>query len=430
MAADHLPVRPYLYAGPLILAVLASVNVANGVQIPSYDTTLEARYTLGLYTDATACTSLAGVGSCAAGHDEQIAGVLGDPRIVEAEFATKGAMFGAQTRFNGTTSNLALSTLHAVGNVTAKINSLSLLGQYFVYYELGQSVELDIGSSNFFGPADSGGPTNISVNSFFVATPSSFPIISLRTGSTAGIGTITSRRSASAGAVMIWDFTEEPPGMLSLNRRQLLRMARKSLQNRGLESLTPPSTGNGSTPRLFENSLRGSQLGISNNYIGPQTTWHLENDMDPDPTPGLSSSLTSTSNTPEYVFVSEDIPISGFTIPDPLPVSGDDTFELEFEGTIHSLTAGEVFDFRPFSIDPGGVNGFYLRGFDIAEGLSVSEAFPYGFGLQFASEGMTSVYHGAVAVPEPSNICLALMALVGVAIVLRLPRRFLHKADQ
>ena len=104
-----------------------------------------------------------------------------------------------------------------------------------------------------------------------------------------------------------------------------------------------------------------------------------------------------------------------FEIPDPLP-QGDDKFFIAHNDIGYSLTAGVPFDFT--TIDPLGVDSFLLLGIDETE-LIDSDANsdpPFVFGMTFAEPGIAnfSTFPLLAAVPEPSTLLLAVLALLGL----------------
>jgi hypothetical protein len=97
---------------------------------------------------------------------------------------------------------------------------------------------------------------------------------------------------------------------------------------------------------------------------------------------------------PIYVFGSSDIPFTQFGIVDALP-GGDDEFQIMFNGMTHTFHAGTEFIFTDFV--PGGVQKFYVTGFDPAEMLDRTAAPTFRHAFKFAEEGVTYVAVGAIA---------------------------------
>lgn len=70
----------------------------------------------------------------------------------------------------------------------------------------------------------------------------------------------------------------------------------------------------------------------------------------------------------------------------PLP-NGDDSFQVEFNGQVAALRAGEVFDFT--GVVPGGVSTFRITGIDPTEALDPADATAFVTGLTFVSDSLT-----------------------------------------
>lgn len=110
---------------------------------------------------------------------------------------------------------------------------------------------------------------------------------------------------------------------------------------------------------------------------------------------------------------------ASFTIPDALP-GGDDLFQLEFQGVLYDLMAGNVFDFT--AIDPFGASQFVLRGIDASEMVDPNVNPPFVSGLSFTTEGIANVRQTALTsdvgtvTPEPTSLALAGFAGLGMAI--------------
>jgi MYXO-CTERM domain-containing protein len=70
-------------------------------------------------------------------------------------------------------------------------------------------------------------------------------------------------------------------------------------------------------------------------------------------------------------------------------------FEVHFESQAHIVNAGVPFVFTDYV--SGGVEEFFVTGFDPAELLDRTAPAPFVHGFRFADEGPAFVFHGAVA---------------------------------
>jgi hypothetical protein len=102
---------------------------------------------------------------------------------------------------------------------------------------------------------------------------------------------------------------------------------------------------------------------------------------------------------------------------DPLP-GGDSLFELVFGSFVEPLVAGVTFDFTDFLA--GGVDGFLLRGLDLAEMLDPNASPAFVTGLTFVGAG-TGIGVTMTAITQETPIpATALLLSLGL---LALPRR-------
>lgn len=88
------------------------------------------------------------------------------------------------------------------------------------------------------------------------------------------------------------------------------------------------------------------------------------------------------------------------SIPAPLP-NGDDTFQVEFNGQVAALKAGEEFDFT--AVVPGGVSTFRITGIDTAETLDPTNATAFVTGLTFVTDSITDYSVTMVPIVQDPN---------------------------
>lgn len=87
-------------------------------------------------------------------------------------------------------------------------------------------------------------------------------------------------------------------------------------------------------------------------------------------------------------------------IPAPLP-NGDETFQVEFNGQVAPLRAGEEFNFT--SSVPGGVSTFRITGIDTTEALDPTNATAFVTGLTFVSDSVTDYSVTMVPIVQDPN---------------------------
>jgi hypothetical protein len=124
-------------------------------------------------------------------------------------------------------------------------------------------------------------------------------------------------------------------------------------------------------------------------------------------TPGR---LPASPANPDF-FYSPDNAFKQITIP-PASAGSEGTYHLLFHNISETIVAGTTFDFT--TLFPGGVPFFYIWP------DNPNQALPPVVGFEFATEGLAEVTQGQ-HVPEPSNIVLAAVGFMALAI-----RRFGH----